>query len=234
MSDTKAYFLFTFYSSLLQQRSPNPTGHDLSYQTNELKVLKKHGTSRCYLRSKKGEFKLFVLIFVDYSQKNDHGHLPYKGGFLFGNLEPDSVLHILSCNSQKSKGPANSVGSPEMLAADEAIGQRKSLVKAKRELLGAEIKLYVVFWFKRLVLDSFSFLIRSYQCICREGSSIMIKFATKNLFPMIRVLRKIDLADPAMKPGNNLTQTPQMLLEYWCSSIKFKNAIIESYNVSTG
>ena len=42
----------------------------------------------------------------------------------------------------------------------------------------------------------------------------MIKFATKNLFPMIGVLRKIDLADPAMKPDNNLTQTPQMLLEY--------------------
>ena len=79
--------------------------HDLIYQINALKVLKKYGTLISYIRTEKGDFKLSVLVFADASQKSDYGQLSYLAGLLFGNLESGSVLHTLSWSSHKSQCP---------------------------------------------------------------------------------------------------------------------------------
>ena len=141
---TNASFLCSFYYSWLQQSAPNTTLHDSVHQINALKVLKKHGTSISYVRHKKGNFELSVLIFADSSQQTDHGQLSYLADLLFGNFESRSVFHTLSWSFHKSQRPVKSVTSAETLAAGEAIDEGKLLVKALEELLGTEVKLWVI------------------------------------------------------------------------------------------
>ena len=56
--DKNASMLCSFYSSWLQQRTPNPKVQDLIDQVNVLKVLKKHGTSISY-----GNLKMASIVY---------------------------------------------------------------------------------------------------------------------------------------------------------------------------
>ena len=141
---TNAWLLCSFYSSRLQQRAPHPTVQDLIYQINELKILKKHGTSASYDRPEKRNYDISVLIFADASQHNDHGQLCYLAGLLFGKLKSGSTFHALSWCSHKSQRPVKSVTSAEALAAEEAIDEGKVLVRAIQELLCTKVNLCIV------------------------------------------------------------------------------------------
>ncbi len=132
-----------FYSSWLQQKAPSPTVKDLISQINSLWLSKKLGTTTLYKRPSNGSIELSVLFFADASRKDDHGQFCFLSGLLFGDLKLDSIFHVLSWSSIKSRRPVKSVASAETLAAGEAIDEGKVLVNALAELLNIKIGLWV-------------------------------------------------------------------------------------------
>ena len=199
-----------------------------------MKVLKKHGTSICYVKPKKGDFKLFALINADANQQSDRKQLSYLAGLLFGNLESGSVFRVLSWSSHKSQSPIKSVTSAETLAAGEAIDEGKVLVKALEALLGTELKLWITVDSKDLFSTLLTCRLATDRSIRGHVSSIIFEFATKNVSSMICDHRKINLADPGTKPDNPLTPTLQLLLEAGCLALNFIDATIQPSNLSTG
>ena len=169
----------SFYSSWLQQCTPNPTVHDSVYQINDLKVPKKHRTSISYIRPKKGNFNLSVLIFADSNQQSHHRQLSYSAGLLFGNLESGSIFHAFSWSSHKSKHTVKSVSFAETLAAVEVIEEGKVLVKTIEELLGTEVNLRVVADSKDLFSTLSTCRLATDRSIRGDISSIRFEFATK-------------------------------------------------------
>ena len=224
----------SFYSSWLQQRAPNPTILDLTYQISIVKALKKYGTSISYTRPKKGEYTLSILVFADASKQNDHGQISYLSGLLFGNLESGSVFHVLSWSSHKSQRPVKSVTSAETFAAAEAIDEGKMLAKAVEELIGTEVKLSIVVDSKDLFSTLSTCRMASDRSIRGDVSSIRFEFATKNVYSMIWVPGKIYLADPGTKPDIHLTQTLNLLFESGTSPIDFTEAVTKYSDLSNG
>ena len=178
---TNASLFCSFYSNCLKQRVLKPRVHDLIYQMNVMKILKKHWTSISYNMPKKCSCKLSILIFADASQQNDHGKLSYLGWLLFGNLESGSVFRTLSWSSHKSQRPMKSVSPAENLAAGEAIDEWKLLVKAVEELLGTEVGLSMVAYFKDLFSTLSTRRLASDRSIRSDISSIRFEYATKNV-----------------------------------------------------
>ena len=121
-----------------------------------------------------------------------------------------------------------------MLGAGEAINEGKVLAKALEELLGTEVKLWIVVDSKDLFSTLSTCRLATDRSIRGDVSSIRFEFATKNVSSMIWVPGKINLADPGTKPDSQLTQTLQVLLESGCLPINFSDAIIQSSNPSTG
>lgn len=82
-------------------------------------------------------------FFSDASQIVDHGRLCFIFGLLIGPFESESILHIVSKISQKSGHSFKSSSAAEVLAAAEAIAERKVLAACFRALLGMNAPVWV-------------------------------------------------------------------------------------------
>ena len=127
------------YSSWLQQKTSALLVKHLIDQINALKLLKKLGSTIRYKSPDPGEYKLSLLEFSDASRKNGHGQLSFLSGLIFGDLIEVAVFHAILWSSHKSRRPAKSIASAEVLAAGEAIDEGKVIVKVLNELLGQNL-----------------------------------------------------------------------------------------------
>lgn len=139
---TTASPLCAFYSSYLQQRLPNCTLHDLISQSNALSLLKRNGTLTNYPRPKSGTTcSISLVAFADASHLSDRSNLCYLIGLVFGELAQESIFHLLSWVSHKSRRPVHSTPAAEVLAASEALDDLLPLHAALQQIFNVKISL---------------------------------------------------------------------------------------------
>lgn len=94
----------SFYASYLQQKAPNTTDAHMVEQINILGKFKRLGTTVLYPRSfAKSEYEMSILACSDAARPHDYGQIGILIGLLVGPLMKDSIFHLISCMSHKSK-----------------------------------------------------------------------------------------------------------------------------------
>ena len=97
----------------------------------------------------------------------------------------------------KSKRPVKSIGASEILAAVEAIDERKVLKKAMSKLLGISLRL-VVTLYSRDFFTSLSMQTNSIdESIRTDVNCIRYEYETRNADDVIWIPGKVNLTDPS-------------------------------------
>lgn len=85
-----------------------------------------------------------ILLFFDAGRKVENGQISVLCGLLLCDAEQRAVFHTSSWIYHKSKRPLKSVGVAEILAAGEAIDERKMLRPTLSKLLSVEIDFMLI------------------------------------------------------------------------------------------
>ena len=224
-----------FTASYLQQKGPAPYVKDMVTQINLLNNLKKRGTSLRFTRPVDNhEYEANIVVFSDASRITDYGQLGFVAGLLFGKLEQDAVIHVVSWSSHKSRRPVKSIGAAETLAAGEAIDEGKVLSKAFKILLGIQVGLWVVVDSKDLHGTLSTCRNAADRSIRGDVSVIRYEFETRNVDRMIWVPGRMNYADPLTKTDSPLSSSLELMLFTGKITMDFGEALSSSSNKSTG
>lgn len=208
---------------------------DLISQFNQLRVLKKVDTKIHYtLPDNCPSAQASGLVFSDAGQKVDDGQLSGLAGLLLESPENGSVFHTLSLISHKSKRPVKSVGAAKIQTAGESIDERKKL----RLTLSIQLPLEIYFMLILSSRDLFNSLCFSKnfmdRSILADFNVICYQFEMCNVFSMIWVPDKVNLAGMCTKPNRIWTDALQLLLKSSKLPFDFPDNDIRSSDRSTG
>lgn len=146
-------------------------------------------------------------------------------GLLFEEFQASSVWHTLSWSSHKSKRPVKSIGAAEILAAGEAIDERKVLANAYRVLLDMDIDLMIALDSKDL-FETFAICRNSIDRSIRANVSVIrYEFETHNVSWIFSIPGKVILADPLTKTNSPLVEPLQLTLYSGELGLSFEDAI---------
>jgi len=202
-----------FYASYLQQKLPNACVSSLVSQVNALRLLKKLGSRIFFPRPEDGKKEsVSIAVFADAGRTLDHGQLSIVAGLLIGPLSENSILHVYSWISHKSKRPVRSIGAAEVLAASEAVDEGKVLKSAMTRLLGINVELIVIVDSKDLYTSLSTQRNSIDRSIRADVNVIRFEFETNSVNEMVWVPGSLNLADPGTKPDSPLTQPLQLLM----------------------
>lgn len=89
-----------------------------------------------------------MLVFADASRIDEIGQLGDIAGLLIGDFRKQSIFHVTSWISHKSKRPVKSVPAAEIFTADEGIDEGKIIAAAYSEILSFKVMPHLCLDFK--------------------------------------------------------------------------------------
>lgn len=212
-------------SSYLQQRSSKPSVHDRVTQINMTKHLKRLGTLVRYKRpNDKRQYRLSVVVFSDASKVNENGQLGYIMGTVIGDIQKESIIHVIDWSSSKSKRPAKSIGSAETIAASNAIDDGKIVRDALSMILKLSIDLIICVHSKDLFDTLTTCHNATDKSIRGDIAFIRYEFEFGNVNHIIWLPGKHNFADPVTKPNSPLESSVQLMMFGGVIPIELDNA----------
>ena len=202
-----------FYSSHLQQRTPENNVGNLLLQSAALRKLQKIGTQSCYPKPPHNTpVTVSIVVFADAGKTGDHGQLSFIGGLLLGPLTKGSNFYPLSWSSHKSRRPVRSIGAAEILAVGEAIDEGKILKSVVSSIVNANVKLLVATDSK----DLFNALSTQRNSIDKsirgDVNLIRFEYETHSVNTVVWIPGKTNPADPGTKRDSPLTEVLRLML----------------------
>lgn len=128
-----------FSSSQLQQNLQDCKLLVLASQSNALKLLKRFSTL-CHYPFPNKQDEVRIIAFDDASHSLDGSQLCYLIGMVYGEVTEESVLLLLSWESQSSRWPVRSTPAAEILAVSEALDEMIPLRTTMEKFLGIKVK----------------------------------------------------------------------------------------------
>lgn len=223
-----------FYASSLQQRLPSSTVHDLVAQQNALSLLKKHGTLTTYPTPPDiAKEAVNLVAFADASFKEDKSQLAYVIGLVFGDVKKDSVFHLLSWASHKSRRPVHSTPAAEILAASEAIDELMMLKNALDAIFEVRVHTYVLIDSK----DLYSTLSTQKNSVDRSVRAAVncIRFTYETELDVLGwISGQVNIADVGTKENSPLTDALVLMLATGRITVDLSSQETKSYDKRLG
>lgn len=202
--------LCAFYSSHLQQKLPSCRVKALVTQINVLPDLKRFGTVTHYPCPKVDD-DIRIIAFADASHSPEGSQICYMIGTVFGEVETNSIFHILAWASHKSRRPVKSTPAAEILAASEALDVLVPLRSAMESIIGIEIEAWELVDSKDLYQSLTTQRNSVDRSVRGDVNCIRFMFETE-LHTMGWIRGSVNPADIGTKPNSPLTSAVILML----------------------